>query len=36
MSKNQVPCLLDKGRDATRRPDFTHEGYLSLMAQRSC
>lgn len=33
MSKNQVPSLLNKGRDATRRPDFTHEEYRSLTAR---
>lgn len=32
MSKNQVPSLLNKGRDAERRPDFTHDEYRSLTA----
>lgn len=32
MSKNQVPSLLNKGRDAERRPDFTREEYRSLTA----
>lgn len=32
MSKNQVPSLLNKGRDAERRPDFNREEYRILTA----
>lgn len=32
MSKNQVPSLLNKGRDAGRRPDFTQDEYRRLIA----
>jgi len=32
MSKNQVPSLLNKGRDAERRPDFTQDEYRRLIA----
>lgn len=32
INKNQVPSLLNKGRDAERRPDFTQEEYRSLTA----
>lgn len=31
MSKNQVPSLLNKGRDAERGPDFTHDEYRRLV-----
>lgn len=33
MSKNQVPTLINKGRDAARRPDFTQEEYRTLTAK---
>lgn len=32
MSKNQVPSLLNKGRDTQRRPDFTQDEYRRLIA----
>ena len=31
MNKTQVPTLINKGRDSERRPDFSQEGYASMI-----